>query len=86
MVWSRQYRSYGKRMWIPAREDVPENCRTLDIPEQAYLPLASEIRINAARDGEGTENLQKEDARLKKLVAEQPLDMDLLKEAAKGNR
>jgi hypothetical protein len=46
-------------MWIPAREEVPENCRTLDIPEQAYLPLASEIRMNAARDGEGTENLQK---------------------------
>ena len=29
--------------------------------------------------------LQKENARLKKLVADQALDMDILKEAAKGN-
>ena len=29
--------------------------------------------------------LQKENARLKKLVADQALDMDVLKEAAKGN-
>ena len=29
--------------------------------------------------------LQKENARLKKLVAEQALDMDILKEAAQGN-
>ena len=29
--------------------------------------------------------LQKENARLKKMVAEQALDMDILKEAAKGN-
>jgi hypothetical protein len=29
--------------------------------------------------------LQKENARLKKMVAEQALDMEILKEAAKGN-
>ena len=29
--------------------------------------------------------LEKENARLKKIVAEQALDMDILKEAAKGN-
>jgi putative transposase len=29
--------------------------------------------------------LQKENARLKKMVADQALDMDILKEAAKGN-
>ena len=29
--------------------------------------------------------LQKENARLKKLVADQALDMDILKEAAQGN-
>ena len=29
--------------------------------------------------------IQKENARLKKLVAEQALDMEILKEAAKGN-
>ena len=29
--------------------------------------------------------LQKENSRLKKLVAEQALDMDILKEAAQGN-
>ena len=30
-------------------------------------------------------SLEKENARLKKLVAEQALDMEILKEAAKGN-
>ena len=30
--------------------------------------------------------LEKENARLKKMVAEQALDMEILKEAAKGNR
>ena len=49
------------------------------------LPLASEVQKVQPEAAKELKALQKENARLKKLVAEQALDKEILKEAAKEN-
>jgi transposase-like protein len=60
-------------------------CKSLGITEQSYYRWRKEyggLQINQARRLKG---LEKENARLKKLVAELSLDKDILNEALKGN-
>ena len=64
---------------------VPEICKTLDISEQTYCRWRQKYGGMKPEMGKELKALQKENARLKKLVADQALDMDILKEAAKGN-
>ena len=64
---------------------VPEICKTLDISEQTYYRWRQEYGGMKPEMAKELKTLQKENARLKKLVADQALDMDILKEAAKGN-
>ena len=64
---------------------VPEICKTLDISEQTYYRWRQKYGGMKPEMGKELKALQKENARLKKLVADQALDMDILKEAAKGN-
>ncbi len=64
---------------------VPEVCRKLGVTEQTYYRWKKEyggLRIDQARR---MKELEKENARLKKLVANQALDMEILREAASGN-
>ena len=42
-------------------------------------------RDEPAREAKRLKELEKENARLKKLVAEQALDIDMLKEVSRGN-
>jgi putative transposase len=49
------------------------------------LPLASEVRRYGPDLAKQLRALEKENAQLKRLVANQALDMEILKEAAKGN-
>jgi|TARA_B100000497_G_C7258318_1_gene183524 transposase-like protein len=64
---------------------VPEICKTLDISEQTYYRWRQKYGGMKPEMAKELKALQKENARLKKLVADQALDMDILKEAAKGN-
>mgnify|MGYP001063194548 FL=1 len=64
---------------------VPEICKTLDISEQTYYRWRQKYGGMKPEMAKELKSLQKENARLKKLVAEQALDMDILKEAAQGN-
>ena len=64
---------------------VPEICKTLDISEQTYYRWRQKYGGMKPEMVKELKALQKENARLKKLVADQALDMDILKEAAKGN-
>jgi transposase-like protein len=64
---------------------VGEASRKLGITEQTYYRWRKEyggMRVEQARK---LKELEKENARLKKLVAEVSLDNAILKEAAKGN-
>ena len=64
---------------------VPGICKTLDISEQTYYRWRQKYGGMKPEMAKELKTLQKENARLKKLVADQALDMDILKEAAKGN-
>ena len=55
------------------------------ITEQTYYRWRQKYGGMAPNMSRELKALEKENARLKKLVAEQALDMAILKEAAKGN-
>ncbi len=65
--------------------DIAEVCRNLGISEQSYYRWRKEyggLKLDQAKKMKG---LEKENARLKKIVADLILDNSILKEAAEGN-
>ena len=64
---------------------VPDVCKRLGITTQTYYRWRQKYGGMAPEMAKELKAIQKENARLKKLVAEQALDMEILKEAAKGN-
>ena len=64
---------------------VPKVCKQLEIAEQTHYRWRQKYGGMQPKMAKELKALQKENARLKKMVAEQALDMDILKEAAKGN-
>ena len=64
---------------------VPEVCKILEINTQTYYRWRQKYGGMEPSMAKELKALQKENARLKKMVAEQALDMEILKEAAKGN-
>jgi putative transposase len=64
---------------------IPEVCKLLEITEQTYYRWRQKYGGMAPEMSKELKALQKENARLKKLVANQALDMEILREAAKGN-
>jgi putative transposase len=62
-----------------------EVCRKLGISEQTYYRCRKEyasLRVDQVRR---LKDLERENVQLKKLVADQPLDLAILKEALLGN-
>ena len=66
-------------------EKVPEVCKQLEIEQATYYRWRQKYGSMQPEMAKELKALQKENARLKKLVAEQALDMEILKEASKGN-
>ncbi len=64
---------------------VPEVCRLLGITSQTYYRWRQKYGDMQPEMAKELKALQKENARLKRLVADQALDNSILKEAAKGN-
>jgi putative transposase len=64
---------------------VPEICKQLEVTEQTYYRWRQKYGGMQPVMAKELKALQKENARLKKLVANQALDMEILKEASKGN-
>jgi len=69
--------SQGKR--------VGEVCRQLNVSENTYYRWRREYGGLEIDQAKRLKELEKENQRLKKLVAEQALDNAVLKEAARGN-
>lgn len=64
---------------------VIEACRQIGVTEQTFYRWRKEyggLRVDQARR---LKELERENSRLKKLVAEQALDIEILKEASSGN-
>ena len=66
-------------------QTVPEACKQIEVSEQTYYRWRKEyggLRLDQAKR---LRELERENGRLKKLVADQALDMAILKEVASGN-
>jgi putative transposase len=66
-------------------KDLAEILRTLEISEATWNRWRSQYGGMKASEAKRLKELEAENARLKKLVANQALDIDLLKELAEGN-
>lgn len=64
---------------------VGEVCRKLGITEQTYYRWRKDYGGMRVDQAKRLKELERENARLKKLVADLSLDNDILKEAARGN-
>ena len=64
---------------------VPEISKLLGISTQTYYRWRQKYGGMAPEMAKQLKSLEKENVRLKKLVAEQALDNQILKEAARGN-
>jgi transposase-like protein len=64
---------------------VGEVCRALGISEQSYYRWRKEYGGMHVSQARKLKDLERENARLKKLVADQALDKAILEEALKGN-
>ncbi len=66
-------------------QTTAEVCRKLGITEQTYYRWRKEYGSLRADQVRRLKDLERENARLKKLVADQALDLAILKEASSGN-
>ncbi len=66
-------------------QSVDEMCRQLGISDSTYYYWCKQYGKMNVDQARRFKELQKENSRLKKLVAEQVLDNDILKEALSGN-
>lgn len=64
---------------------VSEVARELGVSEATFHRWRKQYRGMNPQEAKRLKDLEKENARLKKLVAEQALDMDMLKEVSRGN-
>jgi hypothetical protein len=60
-------------------------CKHLEISEQSWHRWRNQYGGMKADEAKRLKDLERENARLKKLVADQALDIDILKEVNRGN-
>ena len=60
-------------------------CRHLEISVQTYQRWRSQFKAMRPEDVVRLKALEKENARLKRIVGDQALDLDMLREVARGN-
>jgi len=65
--------------------DLDAVCRHLEVSVQTYQRWRSQFRAMRPEDVVRLKALEKENARLKRLLAEKELDNDMLREVARGN-
>ncbi len=63
---------------------VPEVCREIEVSQQTYYRWRQKYGGMSPEMVKELKELQKENVRLKRIVADQAIDMDILKEAAKN--
>lgn len=63
---------------------VPEVCREIDVSQQTYYRWRQKYGGMSPEMVKELKELQKQNARLKRIVADQAIDMAILKEAAKN--
>ena len=72
-------------MLLGKGQKVPEVCKQLGISEQTYYRWRKEYGGLRTDQGKRLKGLEKENFRLKRLLADAELDKAILREAASGN-
>ena len=70
---------------LAAGKELDEVCRHLEIAESTWHRWLAQYGGMKANDAKRLKDLEAENTRLKKLVANQALDIDMLKEISAGN-
>ncbi len=70
---------------LAAGQRVPDVAKALGVSEATFNRWRHQYGGMKGPEMKRLKELERENARLKKLVAEQALDIDMLKEVAKGN-
>ena len=70
---------------LNAGQELAAVCRQLEISEQTYYRWRQQYGGMKADEMKRLKELEKENSRLKRLVADQALDIQILKEVARGN-
>ena len=70
---------------LASGQSVPQVCRKLGVSEQTYYRWRKEYGGIRTDQAKRLKDLERENVRLKKLVAEAELDKAILREAAAGN-
>ena len=70
---------------LAAGVSVPETARELGISEATFHRWRNRYGGMSSQEAKRLKELEKENARLKKLLAEKELDIDMLKEVSRGN-
>jgi putative transposase len=65
--------------------DLQGVCRQLEVSVQTYQRWLSQFKAMRPEDVVRLKQLEKENARLKRLLAEREFDIDMLREVARGN-
>jgi putative transposase len=66
-------------------QEVPDVCRELQVSEQTYYRWRNQFGGLKANDAKRLKDLEREDATLKRLLADAELEKAALKEIARGN-
>ncbi len=66
-------------------KDVAEVCKALEVSEQTYHRWRTQYGGLKANDAKRLRQLERENIRLKRIVADKELQIDALREIAKGN-
>ena len=72
-------------MLLAAGQELDEVCRHLEVAESTWHRWLAQYGGMKADDAKRLKELEAENARLKKLVANQALDIDMLKDLSSGN-
>jgi transposase-like protein len=64
--------------------DIPSVCRHLEVSEQTYHRWRAQFREMQVDDVRRLKELERENSRLKRIVADQALDIAALKDVAEG--
>jgi putative transposase len=70
---------------LAAGASIPEAARELGISEATFHRWRNQYGGMSTSEAKRLKELEKENARLKKLVGEQALHIDILKEVSRGN-
>ena len=70
---------------LAAEKTIGQVCQALEVSEQTYHRWRAQYGGMKAEEAKRLKELEEENKRLKKLVADLTLDKDILKEALEGN-